>query len=192
MSGAEIGNGRHGGVHEHGQVDAFSPEKESQAANDQRQGHKRCIGKALRELLCREVNSVKNQVGPEKPQQEPDGKVGEIFLPNEGIPHATAGAWPQVEVGEDERQNAGGGNEKEGEGDQQLVDFPQAKVEESGVALEEQPRKKKVQGHAEGGKGKLQRVGVQPPGACHMVPHHQHDAEAFGKVHKGVAGLFGR
>lgn len=35
MPGAEIGDGRHGGVHEHGQIDAFSPEKESQAANGQ-------------------------------------------------------------------------------------------------------------------------------------------------------------
>lgn len=56
-------------------------------------------------------------------------------------------------MGEDERQNAGSGNEEENEGNQQLIDFPQAKVEKAGVALEEQPRQKEVQGHAEGRKG---------------------------------------
>ena len=117
MPGTEIGNGRHGGVQEHGQVDVTPPEAKAESPDAKRQSDKSPVRKIRRELLCREVNSVENQVGPEKPQQEPDGKIGELFLPNEGIPHATAGAWPQVKVGEDERQNTGSGNEKEGEGD---------------------------------------------------------------------------
>ena len=81
------------------------------------------------------------------------------------------------------------GAEKERERNEQLVHLASAKVKEACVFLEEKSRQEKVEGHAEERYGFLERLALDSPGACDVMPNYQHNAKALGQIDKGVAWL---